>query len=132
MFIRTRPHSITVQIQTRHGRHQDAFSRFMYVIKSDETRRSYVSKLEFFFDYYKIEGKDIKEKSENFLEYTRKGKNIAQKVTDLVLNYMYFHIQRAQKNEISRGTVRNFYKPIKLFCEMNNVVLNWNNIKRAS
>ena len=54
----------------------------MYGIKSDETRRSYVSKLEFFFDYYKIEGKDIGEKSENYLEYTKKGKNIAQKVTE--------------------------------------------------
>lgn len=47
----------------------------MYNIKSDETRRSYVSKLEF-FDYYKIEGKDIKEKSENFLEYTQEMKKV--------------------------------------------------------
>ncbi|MDW0180488.1 MAG: hypothetical protein QN649_08325 [Nitrososphaeraceae archaeon] len=121
-----------MQIQTRHTEHhQDAFSRFLYGIKSDETRRSYVSKLDFFFDFYKIEGNDIREKSKNFLEYTKKGKNITQKVTDLVLNYMYFHIQRAQKKEISRGTIRNFYKPIKLFCEMNNVVLNWKIISKG-
>ena len=122
-----------MQIQTQHNKHRqhDAFSRFLYGIKSDETRRSYVSKLEFFFDFYKIEGKDIREKSKNFLEYTKKGKNITKKVTDLVLNYMYFHIQRAQKKEISRGTIRNFYKPIKLFCEMNNVVLNWKIISKG-
>ncbi len=122
-----------MQIQTQHNEHrqQEAFSRFLYGIKSDETRRSYVSKLEFFFDFYKIEGNDIREKSKNFLEYTKKGKNITQKVTDLVLNYMYFHIQRAQKKEISRGTIRNFYKPIKLFCEMNNVVLNWKIISKV-
>jgi hypothetical protein len=127
------PHNIALQIQTQHNEHRqhNAFSRFMYGIKSDETRRSYVSKLEFFFDFYKIEGNDIKEKSENFLEYTKKGKNITQKVTDLVLNYMYFHIQRAQKKEISIGTIRNFYKPIKLFCEMNNVVLNWKIISKG-
>jgi hypothetical protein len=103
----------------------------MYGIKSDETRRIYVSKLELFFDFYKIEGKDIREKSENFLQYTRKGKNISQKISDLVINYMYFQIQRAQKNEISRGTIRNFYKPIKLFCEMNNVILNWKIISKG-
>ncbi|MDW0264016.1 MAG: hypothetical protein QN681_05680 [Nitrososphaeraceae archaeon] len=122
-----------MQIQTQHNKHRqhDAFSRFLYGIKSDETRRSYVSKLDFFFDFYKIEGNDIREKSKNFLEYTKKGKNITQKVTDLVLNYMYFHIQRAQKKEISRGTIRNFYKPIKLFCEMNNVVLNWKIISKG-
>ena len=86
----------------------------MYGIKSDETRRSYISKLEFFFDFYKIDGQDIKEKSENFLRFTRnrKGKkDISQELTDLILNYMSFHIQRAQKKEISRGTIRNFYKP---------------------
>ncbi|MDW0292870.1 MAG: hypothetical protein QN718_02240, partial [Nitrososphaeraceae archaeon] len=131
-LLRPLPHNIALQIQTRHTEHhQDAFSRFLYGIKSDETRRSYVSKLEFFFDFYKIEGNDIREKSKNFLEYTKKGKNITQKVTDLVLNYMYFHIQRAQKKEISRGTIRNFYKPIKLFCEMNNVVLNWKIISKG-
>jgi len=103
----------------------------MYGIKSDETRRIYVSKLELFFDFYKIEGKDIREKSENFLQYTKKGKNTSQKLSDLVINYIYFHIQRAQKNEISRGTVRNFYKPIKLFCEMNNIILNWKIISKG-
>lgn len=45
----------------------------MYGIKSDKTRRSYVSKLES-FDFYKIEGQDIKENSENFLQFTRQGK----------------------------------------------------------
>jgi|GEM_PF-1576011 predicted phosphoadenosine phosphosulfate sulfurtransferase len=49
-----------LQIQTPHNHQQDAYTRFMYGIKSDETRRSYVSKLEYFFDFYKIEGKDIK------------------------------------------------------------------------
>jgi hypothetical protein len=120
-------------LQISHAQHnqQDAFSRFMYGIKSDETRRIYVSKLELFFDFYKIEGKDIRQKSENFFQYTRKGKNTSQKISDLVINYIYFHIQRAQKNEISRGTVRNFYKPIKLFCEMNNIILNWKIISKG-
>jgi integrase len=106
----------------------------MYGIKSDETRRSYLSKLEFFFDFYKIQGQDIKEKSENFLQFTRKRKgrkDISQELTDLILNYMSFHIQRAQKSEISRGTIRNFYKPIKLFCEMNNIILNWKIISKG-
>lgn len=108
---------------------QGAYSRFEYGIKSEETRRKYVRRLELFFDFNKIEGKTIEEKSENFLAIT-KQENI-QKLTDLVLNYMTFHIKRAQKNEISRSTVRNFYKPIKLFCEMNNIVLNWKVISKG-
>ena len=63
----------------------------MYGIKADETRRSYVSKLELFFDFHGIEGADIKEKSENFLQFTRKRKgkhDISQEVSDLILKYM--------------------------------------------
>ena len=108
---------------------QGAYSRFEYGIKSEETRRKYVRRLELFFDFHKIEGKTIEEKSENFLAITIQ-ENV-QKLTDLVLNYMTFHIKRAQKNEISRSTVRNFYKPIKLFCEMNNVVMNWKVISKG-
>jgi hypothetical protein len=103
----------------------------LYGIKADETKRKYVSKLESFFDFYKVEGKTIKEKSENFLQFTRKGKNITQRTTDLILNYLYFHIQRAQKNEISRSMIHNFYKPIKLFCEMNNIILKWKIISKG-
>ena len=45
-----------MQIQTQHNHQQDAYTRFMYGIKSEETRRSYVNKLELFFDFHGIEG----------------------------------------------------------------------------
>ena len=36
---------------------------------------------------------------------------------------MSFHINRAAKKSIASSTVRNF-KPIKLFCDMNNIIFN--------
>ena len=125
MFIWFLFYLLSLQISTIQG----AYSRFEYGIKSEETRRKYIRRLELFFDFYKIEGNTIEEQSENFLAITEQ-ENI-QKLTDFVLNYMTFHIKRAQKNEISRSTVRNFYKPIKLFCEMNNIVLNWKVISKG-
>lgn len=50
---------------------QGAYSRFEYGIKSEETKRKYVSRLEKFFDFYKIEGNTIQEKSDNFLAITK-------------------------------------------------------------
>jgi len=38
--------------------------------------------------------------------------------------------ERAEKGDISESTVPNFYKPIKLFCEMNDIVLNWRKITK--
>jgi hypothetical protein len=100
------------------------YSRFEYGIKSDTTKQKYVKRLELFFDFYRIEGSTVEQKSENFLKVIKYGKN-TQKLTDLIMRYMSYHLNRAQKREISRSTVRNYYKPIKLFCEMNNIVLNW-------
>jgi len=106
-----------------------AYSRFEYAIKSAETKRKYVSRLEKFFDYCKLEGITIKEKAENFVRFTKE--NDPEKVTDLILNYMLYHINRAAKKIISKSTVRNFYKPIKLFCDKNSIMFNSRVITRG-
>jgi integrase len=108
----------------------DSFSRFQYGIKSDATKQKYVKRLELFFDFYKIEGDTIRQKSGNFLKLIKNGKN-TQKLTDLIINYMSYHLNRVEKKEISRSTVRNYYKPIKLFCDMNNIILNWKIISKG-
>jgi hypothetical protein len=44
---------------------------------------------------------------------------------------MSYQVDRANRKIISKSTVRNFYKPIKLFCEMNNIILNWKIISKG-
>ena len=39
--------------------------------------------------------------------------------------------QRAERNEISTETIKNYFKPIKLFCEMNRVIINWKMISKG-
>ena len=68
MFIRPRFQGLLLQISLTN---QDAFSRFEYGIKTEETKRKYVRRLELFFNFYKIEGKTIQGKSENFLQITK-------------------------------------------------------------
>jgi hypothetical protein len=45
----------------------------------------------------------------------------------------FFTLQnsRVEKGEISAGTIKNYYKPVKLFCEVNNVLVNWKFISRG-
>jgi hypothetical protein len=106
-----------------------AYSRFEYAIKSEETKRKYVSRLEKFFDFCKFEGVTIKEKADKFVKFTKQ--NDIEKTTDLILNYVLYHINRAAEKTISRSTVRNFYKPIKLFCDMNSIQFNSKVITRG-
>ena len=87
-----------------------AYSRFEYAIKSEETKRKYVRRLELFLNFCEFEGQTLNEKGENFLKYAKE--NDPEKTTDLILKYMLGHIQRAAKKIISKSTVRNFYKPM--------------------
>jgi integrase len=116
-------------LQTQYASPEDSFSRFQYGIKSDETRRKYVKRLELFLDFCKFEGETIREKAEDFFKFTKE--NDPQRTTDLILKYITYHSNRAAKKIISKSTVRNFYKPIKLFSDMNSIVFNSKVITRG-
>jgi hypothetical protein len=47
------------------------------------------------------------------------------------MKFIRYQKSRAEKGEISRSTLPNYYKPIKLFCEMNDLMLNWKKITRG-
>jgi integrase len=99
-----------------------SFGRFLYGIKSNETKRKYVKRLEWFLNFSKFEGKTTEEKSDSFLKFTKQ--NDTEATTDIILKYMSFQIGRANNKEISNSTISNFYKPIKLFCDMNSILFN--------
>lgn len=40
-------------------------------------------------------------------------------------------IERSKKGEISVSTIPNYYRATKLFCEMNDIVLNWKKIAQG-
>lgn len=44
------------------------------------------------------------------------------------MQYIEFQKERVEKGDIKESTINNYYKPIKLFCEMNDIILNWNKI----
>jgi hypothetical protein len=42
-----------------------------------------------------------------------------------------FHKERVRGKELAAGTLKNYYRAAKLFCEMNDLVLNWKKITRG-
>ena len=49
------------------------------------------------------------------------------------MNFVVFQKERMERKEISEGTIGNYYKAIKLFCEMNfdQPLINWKKIARG-
>ena len=101
---------------------------FLYAIKSPATRSRYLNRLKNFFDYMELEG-DIKTQAKAFVTAANeKGKNWAYAN---VMKFLSYHKDRAERGEVSDSSVRNYYKPLKLFLEMNDIELSWKKISRG-
>jgi hypothetical protein len=99
----------------------------MYALKSSEARRQYPSRLKLFFDFLGLGG-SLTEQASEFMSRLRKDSNSEQ---HNFLRFLGFHIERVRRKELAAGTVKNYYRAFKLFCEMNDVSLNWKKISRG-
>lgn len=100
---------------------------FLYSIKSDETKRKYANKLEIFFEFAGLSG-TLEEMSKQFVDRGRSDGNWA---FNAVMRFISHQKERVQSNEIVAGTMLNYYKPVKLFCDLNEINLNWKKISRG-
>jgi len=104
------------------------FFRFIYALKAPETKRQYPKRLEVFLDYLKFPGSNTEEKANHFYDFILHDPKTFQ---NALLNYIMFQSGRASKGEISQSTIPNYYKPIKLFCDMNDIIINWRLVTRG-
>jgi len=105
----------------------DYLSNFMYALKAPETRRQWPRRLKPFFDFLKIEG-DLERQAEYFVI---KAKQNIQWAQESFIRYISFQNDRVRDGKISASTVSNYFKPAKLFCEMNDLSLNWKKIRKG-
>ncbi|MGE5862421.1 MAG: hypothetical protein ACM31H_01500 [Nitrososphaerales archaeon] len=48
-----------------------------------------------------------------------------------IMQYIEFRKERAEKGDIAESIINNYYKSVKLFCEMNDIILNWKKIAKG-
>lgn len=100
---------------------------FLYAIRAEETRRQYTAKLKAFFDFLGLKG-SLEEQAAQFIRQSIRNSDWV--MTSLV-RFINHQKERVSKKEITESTLRNYYKPIKLFCEMNDIQLNWKKIAKG-
>src|SRR5437016_4825986 len=99
----------------------------MYALKSSESRRQYPRRLKLFFDFMGLIG-TLNEQATEFLKRSKVDINTEQ---DNLIRFLDFHKERVRRKELAAGTVKNYYRAVKLFCEMNDLSLNWKKITRG-
>lgn len=105
-----------------------AMTLFRDALPNAITRKTYERRLGNFFKFLEIDGESLEEKGEVFAQNSKNNNSL---VTSSILKYIRMQKARAEKGEISNSTLPNYYKPIKLFCEMNDININWKKITRG-
>ena len=100
---------------------------FRAAIQNPLTRKNYEERLAFFLNAIGKSGDNLEQKSSWFIDLARQDPSWA---TLQINSYMSKQKERALRNEISQSTLPNYFKPIKLFCIENDVILNWKKISR--
>jgi integrase len=108
---------------------QDPLMIFKYALKSSESQRQYPGRLKVFLDYLGLGG-TIDEQTKDFAE---KARNNPQWLQDSLMKFIVHQKERVSRKEISEGTIGNYYKAVKLFCEMNfdQPIVNWKKVARG-
>jgi Phage integrase family len=102
------------------------YDNFLYALKAKESRRQYPNRLDKFLCYLGLEG-TIKEKCTQLYKI---GKDVNLLETH-IKRFINSQKERIEKNEISEGTLCNYIKALKLFCSMNDIVINWRKIGKG-
>jgi hypothetical protein len=100
---------------------------FMYALKAPESRRQYPKRFKVFLDFLGIPG-ELDTQAKKFLLEARANPTWTQ---DSLIRFIMYQIERAKSGEIAEATISNYYKATKLFCEMNELSVNWRKIGKG-
>ena len=107
---------------------EDPYSLFLYAMNSPVTRDRYTTRLQRFFFFIGIEGTTIQERCRLFAE---KGRNDSNWAFRSIVSFVQIQKERVDRKEITGSTIRNYVKAIKLFTEMNDILISWKKITRG-
>jgi len=120
----------------KQGEYLDPDSIFKYAMNSPVTRDRYTTRLDRFFSFVGFQGANIEERCKVFVQNARKDNGWAFRS---IINFLQVQKDRVDRREITGeitvdragSTVRNYVKAIKLFTEMNDILVSWKRITRG-
>jgi hypothetical protein len=104
------------------------YSIFILSIRSQVTRGKYLQRIGYFLNFVDIKQGTIEERCNTF---GVKAKADRTWLVNNIVKYLQAHKSRAERKEITGSTLRNYIKPIKLFCEQMDITISWKKVMRG-
>lgn len=105
----------------------EPYELFLYALNSPVSRERYSTRLHRFLKHLNIEG-TIEEQCRVL---AAKGKENPDELIANVIRFLQKYRDRVDRKELSASTIQNYVKAVKLFCEMNDILLPWKKITRG-
>ena len=106
---------------------KDPMDLFRYGLRAPDTRRQYPRRCQYILDFLKMPG-ILEDQAKQFISNARIDPQWAQQS---LMSFIEFQKERVARGEIAESTITNYYKATKLFCVMNDLLLNWKKISRG-
>jgi integrase len=107
----------------------DPWTLYLYAMKSPATKEKYLMRLGKFLDFLNLlEAGTLQVKARAFAE---KGGDDNIWAFNSILSFIQSLKERVDRKEITAGTIRNYVKSIKLFCQMADISIPWEKITRG-
>jgi hypothetical protein len=103
------------------------YENFLFGMNAKETKRQYPHRLDKFLTFLGLQG-TIEEKCTKLNVVPNQNVNSFQ---GNIIRFINSQRERIDSKEISEGTVCNYVKAIKLFCNMNDIMINWKKIGKG-
>ena len=104
------------------------YQNFVYALRARETERQYPSRLDKFITFIGLQG-SIEQKCAKLYQFSRN--NTIDLLESHLIRFINFQKSRIENREIVEGTLHNYIKAIKLFCAMNDIIINWKKISKG-
>jgi integrase len=99
---------------------------------SPSTKKQYPRRLKLFFDFIGIPGKDLEEQGQTSLDYAKQEDR--NWLSQQIMLYLDNEKQKVLRKEISAGTLKTLWTPIKTFCDAyvgDLPPINWKRISKS-
>jgi hypothetical protein len=110
----------------------DPWMLYLYAIKSPATKEKYLMRLGRFLDYVNMQEVNKKSKLEDKARvFAKISRGDSAWAFNNIIRFIQLQKDRFNRKEITAGTIRNYVKSIKLFCQMADISIAWEKVTRG-
>jgi hypothetical protein len=107
----------------------NAYSLFVFAIRTQITRDYYLRRLRSFFDFINLlPSANMEKRCNHFASVASKDHDW---IVCKIITFLQYQKSRVERQEITAATLYNFVKALKLFCEMSDIPISWKKITRG-